>query len=66
MGQIFEVYYAKATVYVLQVIIPLFINIEAAYRFYKTRREGESVKKRGLEEEKKISRRRHERIVRVG
>lgn len=39
---------------------------EAAYRFYKTKCEEESLKRTGKDVEKKITRRRHERITRVG
>ena len=38
---------------------------EAAYRFYRTKCEEESAKRRGTEGVKKITKRRHERIVRV-
>ena len=38
---------------------------EAAYRFYKTKCEEESTKRRGKEDSIKMIKRRHERIVRV-
>ena len=44
----------------------IYFYIEAAYRFYKSKCEQESLRRRkGKMEDKKISRRRHERIVRV-
>lgn len=39
--------------------------IDAAYRFYKSKCQEESLKRSGKAEEKKVSRRRHERITRV-
>ncbi len=41
------------------------IIIDAAYRFYKSKSEEESIKRSGKAELKKVSRRRHERITRV-
>lgn len=43
----------------------IFVSTEAAYRFYKTKCEEESLKRTGKHVEKKTSRRRHERITRV-
>ena len=39
--------------------------IEAAYRFYKSKSEEESLQRSGKAESKKVLRRRHERITRV-
>lgn len=39
--------------------------LEAAYRFYKTRCEEDSAKRRGKSESMKKAKRRHERVVRV-
>ena len=45
----------------------VFLNaLDAAYRFYRTKCEEESAKRRGTEGTKKTVKRRHERIVRVG
>ena len=43
----------------------LFQFPEAAYRYYISRRDDESLKKKGKSEEKKTERRRHERKARV-
>ena len=40
--------------------------IAAAYRFYRTKSQQESLKRRGKSEQRKILCRRYERIVRVG
>ena len=41
------------------------INAEAAYRFFKTKSEEDSLKRSGKSEIKKVTRRRQERITRV-
>ena len=44
----------------------LIFLLEAAYRFYKTKCEEDSLKRKGADGAKKTARRHHERIVRVG
>ena len=40
-------------------------SLDAAYRFYRSRCEDESAKRRGKDQVRKTSKRRHERLVRV-
>jgi len=42
-----------------------FISSEAAYRFYRTKSEEDSVKRRGLDTEKNGKKRKYERLTRV-
>jgi len=41
------------------------IILEAAYRFYRTKHEEDSIKRRGLDTEKMSKKRRYERLSRV-
>ena len=45
--------------------LPIFFTIDAAYRFYRSRTEEVSSKRRGTFASKSKSKRRHERLVRV-
>ena len=47
------------------VCICIVLILDAAYRFYRTRAEEQSIKRRGKMEIKNKTKRRHERIVRV-
>jgi len=42
-----------------------FLSSEAAYRYYKSKCEEESVKRRGKDSSQNLAKRRHERIARV-
>ena len=48
----------------LHIYVPLFL-VDAAYRFYRSRCEDESAKRRGKLPEKNKAKRKHERIIRV-
>ena len=56
---------ALCTCYAHTLLCPLCLSVDAAYRFYRSQREEQSLKRRGKSDMKQKKKRRHERKLRV-